>query len=263
MKGDEFYHCQWFLFSVINSVVNAANNINNNDNNNNNNNNDNNNNNNNVNIQNSNNNQNNMNMATAGRDLTLSEVLRLQRTLARHHQEAQQSEQQQQQSVATTANQTLISYVHIDPVTNEARNKTVILPRIKTAKNSKNEERRPPKTLVGLIKDTMISYLPHLGSDEKRIRRSLERHGGECSLSPGDRVRVMAVMDIARNILELVITLETEERGPELGELCPLVTEEEEVVVRIVRRVLLEAAIDMWGLTENIEYGELMNKCRK
>ena len=71
-------------------------------------------------------------------------------------------------------------------------------------------------------------------------------------------------MEIARNILELVITLETEMRGPELGELCPLVTEEEEdEVVRSVRKVLLEAAMDMWGLTENIEYGELMNKCRK
>ena len=99
------------LFSVINSVVNAANNINNNDNNNNNNNNDNNNNNNNVNIQNSNNNQNNMNMATAGRELSLSEALRLQRTLARHHQQAQRSEQQQQQQQqqqqGEAANQTL------------------------------------------------------------------------------------------------------------------------------------------------------------
>ena len=154
--------------------------------------------------------------------------------------------------------------MHIDPVTNEARNKTVILPRIKTAKKSKNEERRPPKTLVGLIKDTMMSYLPHLGSDGRRSRRSLERYGGECSLSPGDRGRVMAVMEIARNILELIIILETEMRGPELGELCSLVTEEEEdEVVRSVRKVLLEAAMGPWGLSETIEYGELTNKCRK
>jgi len=138
----------------------------------------------------------------------------------------------------------------------------VILPRIKTAKKSKNEERRPPKTLVGFIKDTMMSYLPHLGSDERRSRRSLERYGGECSLSPGDRGRVMAVMEIARNILELIIILETEEREPELGELCPLVTEEEEVV-RSVRKVLLEAAMGPWGLSETIEYRELMNKCKK
>ena len=249
------------LFSVINSVVNAANNINNNDNNNNNNNNDNNNNNNNVNIQNSNNNQNNMNMATAGRELSLSEVLRLQRTLARHHQQAQQSEQQQQHQ--GEANQTLVSYVQIDPVTNEARNKTVILPRVKPVEKSKNEERRPPKTLVGLIKDTMMNFLPHLGSDEKRSRRSLGKHGTACSLSPGDRGRVMAVMELARNILELVISLETEERGPKLGELCPLVREEEVEVVRSVRSVLLEAAMDMWGLTEIIDYGQLMSKCRK
>ena len=75
-----------FAVSVINSVVNAANNINNNDNNNNNNNNDNNNNNNNVNIQNSNNNQNNMNMLIAGRQLPVERLLELQERLARHHQ---------------------------------------------------------------------------------------------------------------------------------------------------------------------------------
>lgn len=51
-----------FVLSLLNGVVNAANNINNNQNNNNNNNNDNNNNNNNINIANNNNNQNNNNM---------------------------------------------------------------------------------------------------------------------------------------------------------------------------------------------------------
>ena len=226
---------------MINSVVNAANNINNNDNNNNNNNNDNNNNNNNVNIQNSNNNQNNMNMATAGRDLPLAEALRLQRALARHHQEAQQRE----------ANQTLVTFLEIDPVTKEARNKTVILPRIKTVKK---EERRPPKTLVGLIKDTMMSYLPHLGSGEKRSRRSLEKLGGGCSMSSGDRRRVLRIMEVARDILDLVMILETVGRGPNLGELCHLLMEEEDELVRKVREVLLEAALDMWGLTEDNKY---------
>ena len=228
--------------------MNAANNINNNDNNNNNNNNDNNNNNNNVNIQNSNNNQNNMNMATAGRNLPLAEILRLQRALARHHQEAEQS----------AATQTLVSVTDIDPVTGEARNKTVILPRIKMAERM--EERRPPQTVVGLIKDTMMSYLPDLGSDDKRSRRSLYQRGGACRVSPGDRGRVMAIMAAARDILDLVIILETEDRGPGLGELCPLVTEQEgDEVVRSVRRILLEAAMDMWGLPE---YGEMRNKCR-
>ena len=141
--------------------MNAANNINNNNNNNNNDNN-----NNNVNIQNSNNNQINMNMATAGRNLPLAAILRLQRALARHHQEAEQS----------AATQTLVSVTDIDPVTGEARNKTVILPRIKTAERM--EERRPPQTVVGLIKDTLMSYLPDLGADAKRSRRSLYQRGG-------------------------------------------------------------------------------------
>ena len=78
-------------------------------------------------------------------------------------------------------------------------------------------------------------------------------------MSPGDRGRVMTIMGAARNILELVILLETEDRGPDLGELCPLVTEEEEEVVRSVRRILLEAAMDMWGLPE---FGEIGEKCR-
>ena len=65
-----------FVISVINSVINAANNINNNNNNNNNNDNDNNNNNINVNVQNSNNNQGNNNMVVAGREIPLEDLVR-------------------------------------------------------------------------------------------------------------------------------------------------------------------------------------------
>ena len=79
-------------------------------------------------------------------------------------------------------------------------------------------------------------------------------------MSPGDRGRVMAIMAAARDILELVIILETEDRGPGLGELCPLVMGEEgDEVVRSVTRILLEATMDMWGLPE---YEEMRNKCR-
>ena len=92
---------------VINSVVNAANNINNKNNNKNNNNNDNNNNNNNVNIQNSNNNQNNMNMAIAGRKVPLETVMKLQERLAKHYKETTNIE----------ANETIINIVDLDPLT--------------------------------------------------------------------------------------------------------------------------------------------------
>ena len=82
-------------------------------------------------------------------------------------------------------------------------------------------------------------------------------------MSPGDRRRMLRIMEVARDILELVIMMETEGRGPDLGEVCALVMEEEEELVRRVREVLLEAALDMWGLTESIEYENVMNNCRK
>ena len=75
-------------------------------------------------------------------------------------------------------------------------------------------------------------------------------------MSPGDRRRVMRIMEIARDILELVIMLEIEGRGPDLEEVCALVIEEEEDLVRRVKEVLFEAALDMWGLTEGFRCDE-------
>ena len=237
---------------MINSVVNAANNINNNDNNNNNNNNDNNNNNNNVNIQNSNNNQNNQNMAIAGRDIPLEEVLKLQERLARHHKKASED----------ASNGTLVTVVEIDPVTKEARNKTVLLPKMELIKDYKIEKRRPAKPLVDIIKETLMSYLPDLATDGRKRKRSLENHDGKCNMSLEDRDTVMEIMEIAWNMLDLVLRMEIEGRVPAPREICDIIRvirKGEEQVVSRVRGVLLEAAMDMWGVLQ--EYNQLIIKC--
>ena len=73
-------------------------------------------------------------------------------------------------------------------------------------------------------------------------------------MSPRDQRILMSIMESARNILELVMILESEDRGPEVREVCDLVREQEQGdTVRRVRKVLLEAAMDMWGLTETVE----------
>merc|ERR1712050_337761 len=116
-----------FVVSVINSVVNAANNINSNNNNNNN-----------VNIQNSNNNQNNMNMVIAGRKIPIEKVLKLQNRLARHHKESEEKK----------ANQTILNILDFNPVTKEQFNRTVILP-LQPQLNRKPEQEAEIKETTG------------------------------------------------------------------------------------------------------------------
>ena len=163
-----------FVVSVINSVVNAANNINSNNNNNNNNNNDNNNNNNNVNIQNSNNNQNNMNMVIAGRKIPIEKVLNLQNRLARHHKESE----------GKTMNQTIFNILDFNPVTKEQFNRTVILPlQPQLNRQQKQETENTEDSSEGftnLFKHAVKKYFPNL---LRKKRSFVDQEISNCNFS--------------------------------------------------------------------------------
>ena len=238
-------------FPVINSVVNAANNINNNDNNNNNNNNDNNNNNNNVNIQNSNNNQNNMNMATAGREISLEDLMGLQERLAKHYQDTSDNDNLNHTIIHITDTDPLTKVVHLVPKVftvhhfQEVYNRTVVLPPVRTTETP--TIKKSDKSWFDLVKETVDRYI--IGGF--RQGRSVS---SKCDINDEDRRSVMNSLMIAGKMLEVVRDAEMTGVVPDTQHLCNalVIDDDDDEVGRLVRETLIQGALDLWNVEEDL-----------